>query len=106
MEIGCDFVSIVLTTEQREQAGSDSYNRFEYQTHWIVCHIIDQLDTNPKCIVFCEYHDDMAQLTDGEGSLFEFYQIKTKEKSDGWSIVELCADTIYSAVFDMDCAYF
>lgn len=24
-------MSSVLTTEQREQAGSDSYNRFEYQ---------------------------------------------------------------------------
>ena len=33
-------MSIVLTVEQREQAGSDSYNRFEYQVHWIVCHII------------------------------------------------------------------
>ena len=72
-------MSIVLNTEQREQAGSDSYNRFEYQTHWIVCHIIDQLNTNPKCVIFCEYHDDMAKLTEGEGSSFEFYQIKTKE---------------------------
>lgn len=33
-------MSKVLTVEQREQAGSDSYNRFEYQVHWIVCHII------------------------------------------------------------------
>lgn len=82
-------MSIVLSTEQREQAGSDSYNRFEYQTHWIVCHIIDQLNTNPKCIIFCEYHDDMAKLIEGEDSSFEFYQIKTKGKSDDWSIVEL-----------------
>lgn len=29
-------MSSVLTVEQREQAGSDSYNRFEYQVHWIV----------------------------------------------------------------------
>ena len=36
-------MSIVLTTEQREQSGSDSYNRFEYQVHWIVCHIIGKL---------------------------------------------------------------
>ena len=33
-------MSSVLTVEQREQAGSDSYNRFEYQVHWIVCHIV------------------------------------------------------------------
>lgn len=33
-------MSSVLTVEQREQAGSDSYNRFEYQVHWIVCAIL------------------------------------------------------------------
>lgn len=39
-------MSNVLTVEQREQAGSDSYNRFEYQVHWIVCHIIDRENKN------------------------------------------------------------
>ena len=29
-------MSSVLTVEKREQAGSDSYNRFENQDHWIV----------------------------------------------------------------------
>ena len=43
-------MSIVLTTEQREQAGSDSYNRFEYQIHWIVCHIIGKLQDNTECM--------------------------------------------------------
>ncbi|MBD5542648.1 MAG: DUF4297 domain-containing protein [Lachnospiraceae bacterium] len=52
-------MSIVLTVEQREQAGSDSYNRFEYQVHWIVCHIIGKLQDDAECIVFCEFHDDM-----------------------------------------------
>ena len=36
-------MSSVLIVEQREQAGSDSYNRFEYQVHWIVCHIRGKL---------------------------------------------------------------
>ena len=82
-------MSVVLGTAQREQAGSDSYNRFEYQAHWIVYHIINQLEKKPKCIVFCEFHDDMAQLADGDGSQFEFYQIKTKEDNDDWSVSEL-----------------
>jgi len=84
-------MSAVLSTPQREQAGSDSYNRFEYQAHWIVCHIVNQLEKHPKCIVFCEYHDDMAQLNDGKGTPFEFYQIKTKEESGEWTIAELSA---------------
>lgn len=45
-------MSSVLTVEQREQADSDSYNRFEYQVHWIVCHIIGKLQEDAECIVF------------------------------------------------------
>ena len=44
-------MSVVLGTAQREQAGSDSYNRFEYQAHWIVYHIINQLVKKAK--VYC-----------------------------------------------------
>ena len=28
-------MSVTLQTMQREQAGSDTYNRYEYQVHWI-----------------------------------------------------------------------
>ena len=70
-------MSIVLTTEQREQAGSDSYNRFEYQVHWIVCHIIGKLQEDAECIVFCEFHDDMAEFSTCNQQ-YQFYQIKTK----------------------------
>lgn len=81
-------MSVVLCTEQREQAGSDSYNRFEYQVHWIVCHVIDQMSLGSECIVFCEYHDDMAEFS-VENRRFKFYQIKTKENLSDWSIAEL-----------------
>ena len=56
-------MSSVLIVEQREQAGSDSYNRFGYQVHWIVCHIIGKLQEDAECIVFCEFHDDMGKIT-------------------------------------------
>lgn len=81
-------MSIVLTTEQREQAGSDSYNRFEYQVHWIVCHIIGKLQDNTECIVFCEFHDDMAEFFT-ENQQYQFYQIKTKEDRSYWTIAEM-----------------
>lgn len=81
-------MSIVLTTEQREQAGSDSYNRFEYQVHWIVCHIIGKLQDNTECIVFCEFHDDVAEFST-DNQQYQFYQIKTKEDSSDWTIAEM-----------------
>ena len=78
----------VLTVEQREQAGSDSYNRFEYQVHWIVCHIIGKLQEDAECIVFCEFHDDMAEFSPNNQQ-YQFFQIKTKEDSSDWTIAEM-----------------
>ena len=81
-------MSKVLTIEQREQAGSDSYNRFEYQVHWIVCHIIDKLQDNAECIVFCEFHDDMVEFFP-ENQDYQFYPIKTKSDPSNWTIAEM-----------------
>lgn len=81
-------MSSVLTVEQREQAGSDSYNRFEYQVHWIVCHIIGKLQEDAECIVFCEFHDDMAEFSPNNQQ-YQFFQIKTKEDSSDWTIAEM-----------------
>ena len=74
---GAQIMSSVLTVEQREQAGSDSYNRFEYQVHWIVCHIIGKLQEDAECIVFCEFHDDMAEFSP-DNQQYQFFQIKKK----------------------------
>ena len=81
-------MSKVLITEQREQAGSDSYNRFEYQVHWIVCHIMGRLQEDAECIVFCEFHDDMAEFSPSNQQ-YQFFQIKTKEDSSDWTIAEM-----------------
>jgi len=27
-----------------------------------VCHMLGQLENNTECIVFCEFHDDMAEF--------------------------------------------
>lgn len=78
----------VLSHPQREQAGSDSYNRFEYQIHWIVCHIISKLQDDAECIVFCEFHDDMAEFSINNQQ-YQFFQIKTKEESSDWTISEM-----------------
>lgn len=82
----------VMDEPQREQAGSDSYNRFEYQVFWITDHIIEQLVKKNFSIVFCEYHDDMAEIPNRlDKNKFEFYQVKTKESNDSteWSIVDV-----------------
>ena len=71
-------MSKVLDTDQREQAGSSSYNKFEYQVYWIVYRIIENIKNEKNCVVFCEYHDDMVEYDKSKN--FKFFQIKTKEK--------------------------
>lgn len=39
-------MSVTLQTNPREQAGAETYNRYEYQVHWIVCQIISRLNQN------------------------------------------------------------
>lgn len=81
-------MSQVLSQPQREQAGSDSYNRFEYQVYWIVCHIIGKLEDETECIVFCEFHDDMAEFSPNSQQ-YQFFQVKTKDNSSDWTIAEM-----------------
>lgn len=78
----------LLTKPQREQAGSDSYNRFEYQVHWIVCHIIEKLDDNKECVVLCEYVDDVTDYFPNDEQC-DFFQIKTKDDYSDWTIAEM-----------------
>ena len=79
-----------LSGELREQAGSNSYNRFEYQVYWIVYHMIQEFKNGKEFLVLCEFHDDMAQAKsmDCPNSL-EFFQIKTCSTRKEWKIDHL-----------------
>lgn len=78
----------ILNSSLREKAGSDSYNRFEYQAHWIVYHMIQEYKNGNDYIIFCEFHDDMAKSKNGE-NYAEFFQIKTSAKYKEWSFPRL-----------------
>ena len=82
-------LSVTLHTFPREQAGSETYNRYEYQVHWIVCQIVSRLSQNSDCIIFCEYHDDMAEMPEPSKNIFEYYQIKTKDDCSDWTVIDL-----------------
>jgi len=83
-------VKSIVEAELREQAGSNSYNRFEYQVHWIVYHMIQEFEKKSDFYIFCEFHDDMAKtkLIDMP-ECAEFFQIKTTERFKEWTIKNL-----------------
>ncbi|MBO0995683.1 dsDNA nuclease domain-containing protein [Bacillus sp. SD088] len=84
----------ILGSELREQAGSDSYNRFDYQAHWIVYHMINEYKMNTEFFIFCEFHDDMAKTTlSSNPDCAEFFQIKTTELYKEWTLSRLTKTT-------------
>jgi hypothetical protein len=84
-------ITNILSTDLREKAGSDTYNRYEYQTHYIVYHIIETYKNQKNLLIFCEFHDDMAACENTEApSCMKFYQIKTKSDTNKyWTLASL-----------------
>ncbi|WP_318507851.1 dsDNA nuclease domain-containing protein [Bacillus sp. T3] len=80
----------ILVTQLREKAGSDSYNRYEYQAHWIVYHMLDNFQKQKEFLIFCEFHDDMAESENTSSpNCMEFFQVKTSETKKTWSLKDL-----------------
>lgn len=67
-----------LASSQRESAGSDSYDRFEYQYHWALCQAFSAYCKTNDFAVFMEYHEDIiiADSLDKNKVKFTFNQIK------------------------------
>lgn len=85
----------ILALELREQAGSNSFNRFDYQAHWIVFHMITEYKKNSQFLIFCEFHDDMAKVSDPSNpNCAEFFQIKTTAKYNKWTLPYLTKTTV------------
>ena len=76
----------VLETKPREQSGGDSYNRFEYQVHNIAYRIVGLIENEGDEIIFCEFHDDFAQVDSEESEIYDFYQVKTRDDGNEWTI--------------------
>lgn len=84
----------ILGSDLREQAGSNSFNRFDYQAHWVVYHMINEYKRGSEFYVFCEFHDDMARTgKTSEPDCAEFFQIKTTEKYKEWTLARLTNTT-------------
>lgn len=85
----------ILASQLREQAGSNSYNRFDYQAHWIVFHMITEYKKNSQFLIFCEFHDDMAKVSDPSNpGCAEFFQIKTTAKYNKWTLPHLTKTSV------------
>jgi len=77
-----DLTEKLLAIPQRENAGSRSSNRFEYQQVWAFNHMLDMLKEDTDFLLFMELHDDVIVLeSTSKSELVDFYQIKTDDKA-------------------------
>ncbi|MBG5689166.1 DUF4297 domain-containing protein, partial [Pseudomonas aeruginosa] len=67
-----------LAAAQRERAGAQTFEKYEYQYHWALCRILGAHENSDDYVVFIELHEDVVLATSTDESLarFEFNQIK------------------------------
>jgi len=72
-----------LATAQRETAGAQTFEKYEYQYHWALCRILGAHENSDDYVVFIELHEDvvLATSTDETIARFEFNQIKNVSSS-------------------------
>lgn len=77
-----DLTEKLLAVQQRENAGSRSSNRFNFQQVWAFYHMLEMLKEGKDFLLFMEFHDDVIVLdSTSEPHLVDFYQIKTDNKA-------------------------
>lgn len=67
-----------LAATQRERAGAQTFEKYEYQYHWALCRILGAHENSDDYVVFIELHEDVVLATSTDESIarFEFNQVK------------------------------
>lgn len=67
-----------LAVAQREKAGAQTFEKYEYQYHWALCRILGAHENSDDYVVFIELHEDVVLATSADESAarFEFNQVK------------------------------
>ena len=79
-------VDKLARTKPKENAGSRSSNRFEYQINWGLNLLLKMEEANEDYIMILDYHDDIVVCnSDSSSEYIDFYQIKTNI-SNMWTL--------------------
>ena len=79
-------------TKRRENAGSDTAARFDYQKNWALCEMLTRHKADTEYLGAFEFHDDVLFLTpELEPDAVDFYQVKTSTSVSPRSIASITA---------------
>ena len=77
-----DIIDLVVNTPEPEDAGSRTQNRFDYQSHWAICQLLELHEEGIDFILAAECHDDILEILPNAPKRLNFYQIKTTKNSN------------------------
>jgi hypothetical protein len=78
-----DLKSRLVSMPPRDLSGATSSDRFSYQQHWALCHLLELHVSGQDYVVVFDHHEDVMVLdSESEPSSISGYQIKTKDGSN------------------------
>ncbi|GIP20659.1 DUF4297 domain-containing protein [Paenibacillus sp. J22TS3] len=78
-----------IKEKPRENSGTSSSNRFDYQQDWAICKLLELHKTGNDYLLVLDYHDDVVVLdSENQPKQVSFYQLKTKDKGN-WTMTDL-----------------
>jgi len=81
-----DLKQNIIRIRPRENSGSSSSNRFDFQKNWALCKILELHEKPNDYLVTLEFHDDIIIFDSStDPDKISFYQVKTN-KSPNWTI--------------------
>ena len=84
-----DLKTELIHKKPRENSGSKSGNRFDYQKNWAICKVLELQLSEDNFVIILDFHDDIALINDDKNpDEINFFQIKTKE-TNHWNISDL-----------------
>lgn len=79
-------------TKRREDVGSDTAARFDYQKNWALCEMLSRHKADTEYLVAFEFHDDVLFLTpEQDPNAVEFFQVKTSKSVSPRTIASITA---------------
>lgn len=87
--MGSDFLKDFVDKPVRENSGSRSSNRFDYQKNWSLCELLELHSENTDYLMVFEHHEDVVVIDrQSSPSTATFYQVKTRN-SGNWTVGSL-----------------
>jgi hypothetical protein len=84
-----DLKTLLISSVPREESGSTTSDRYDFQKNWALCEILTRHDTGEDYCVVLEHHEDVMVLdSEHEPTSVELFQVKSRDGTH-WTLGQL-----------------